>query len=72
MTHEQINQRIKELNCGDNYKLVGYLLMHRIDVIACTPDQITVNSVYCKDGKSFIQQEAIAASMPAVRDYLGY
>lgn len=72
MTHQEMLSRIAKLNAGDNYKLVGYLLSHGIDVQSVKPEAITVKTRFTKHGIAFDQDETIPATMPAVRAYLGY
>lgn len=69
MEYAQIMCRIQELNCGDNYKLVGFILEHSIEVLEVTPATITCNTLF---GDGTRQPEVINASMPDVRAYLGY
>lgn len=59
------------MTCEQNY-LVSYLKQHSIDVLGCTADQITVRTVFSKEGRAYTEQETIPASLPAVREYLGY
>lgn len=60
------------MNEFDNNKLIGYLHAHGQEVVACTPETITINGQYSLDGKAFSQLDTIPATMPEVRRYLGY
>lgn len=72
MTHTQITQRIQELNCGDNYKLVEYLLEQGVDVFYVSPNEIVVVCESFENGYWDTHLEYIEASLPAIHTYLGY
>ncbi len=62
-TYEQGMQMVDLINC---------LRSHGINVLSCTLDQITVRSIFCKEGQAYTEDETIQASTSAVRAYLGY
>lgn len=71
-TYAQIMDRINNMQTFDNYKLVGFLMEHGVEVLYCTPSTICVNSQYSREGKQYLTSEIVQANMPAIRDYLGY
>lgn len=56
----------------DLQKLIKFIESHSQVVLSHTEQTITVDAVYCKDGKSFTVPETIAADLGVVRDWLGY
>lgn len=68
-THNHIMNRISTMQCFDNYKLVGFLMEHSIEVLYCTYNTICVNTKH-SDGR--LTSEIISANMVSVRNYLGY
>ena len=71
-TYAQIMDRINTMQCFDNYKLVGYLMEHGVEILYCTPSTICVNTKYTQHGKLKLTSEVISANMVSVRNYLGY
>ncbi len=56
----------------DNNKLVGILKAHGVTVLKDTPQRIQVEDMYCLDGKAYSEPKWVNASMPAVKEFLGY
>lgn len=54
--------------------LINFLKDHSIVVKHVSLDGKTITAVgnYSKDGEAFSQDEEIVATLPAVRDWLGY
>ena len=71
-TYSQIMDRINSMQCFDNYKLVGYLMEHSIEVLYCTHDTICVNTKHTQHGELVLTSEVIPANMSSIRNYLGY
>lgn len=69
---KRIQQRLADLNAGDNWKLCSYLLDHDIEILYVTPDTICVNTKSVRAGKLELTSEIIGANMVSIRNYLGY
>lgn len=70
--HQNMEQQQHDYQAQHAQKLAAFIRSHHLEVLEVTPHAITVNTVYCKDGKSFLVRETVAADLGAVRDYLGY
>ncbi len=60
------------MNYFDNYKLVHFLQQHGVKVLEVSPRSITVCTMATFETRPLCMKETIYASMPDVRDYLGY